>query len=302
MQKNKITSIGEILFDVYPDEKKLGGAPFNFIYHIIKLTGSGHFISRIGNDNLGSNIKSFLLDNNINDKYIQTDKEHNTGIANANLDEMKIPHWKIEENAAYDFITKDDEIEKLINEYTGCLYFGTLAQRSEVSRHTIQSLFNKNIKYFCDLNIRQNYYSIGIIENCLKAADVLKLNYDELKLVNDLLFNQKFEIIPLAKFISSKYKIDLVCITLGSDGAILVKDENINHYKIKADKIVDTTGAGDAYAAVLCLGYLNNLSLSKINELACMFAVDITKIKGAIPHDDSFYKKLKDDFNNSNFV
>lgn len=297
MKNKKITSIGEILFDVYPKENKLGGAPFNFIFHVNKITGSGNFISRIGEDNLGSNIRSFFLANNITDKYLQIDKEHKTGIANANLDEMKIPHWKIEENTAYDFITSNNEIEELINEETNCLYFGTLAQRSETSRSTIQSLFGNNIKYFCDLNIRQNYYSKEIIEKSLKAANVLKLNYDELKLINDLLIKKEFDIVSLAKEISSKYKVDLICVTMGEDGAILVRDEHVDKYKVSVNDIIDTVGAGDAYAAVLCLGYLNAWDISKINKLACSFAAETTMVNGALLKNDSVYEKIRNEFN-----
>ena len=297
MKNKKITSIGEILFDVYPKENKLGGAPFNFIFHVNKITGSGNFISRIGEDNLGSNIRSFFLANNITDKYLQIDKEHKTGIANANLDEQKIPHWKIEEDTAYDFISPETEAKELIEKDTDCLYFGTLAQRSETSRSTIQSLFGNNIKYFCDLNVRQNYYSKEIIEKSLKAANVLKLNYDELKLINDLLIKKEFDIVSLAKEISSKYKVDLICVTMGEDGAVLVRDEQVDKYKVSVNNIIDTVGAGDAYAAVLCLGYLNDWDISKINKLACFFAAETTLINGALPKNDSVYEKIRNEFN-----
>jgi fructokinase len=153
-----ITSIGEILFDVYNNYRKLGGAPFNFIYHIIKLTGEGNFISRIGEDTNGEDILNFLRKKSISPEYIQNDKEHPTGRATANLDENKIPHWVIEENCAYDFIEMKSSTEELIRK-TDCLYFGTLAQRNSVSRNTIQSLFRRRIKYFCDLNIRQNFFT-----------------------------------------------------------------------------------------------------------------------------------------------
>ena len=170
-----ITSFGEILFDVYPGKKTLGGAPFNFIYHIKKLTGSGNFISRIGDDDLGKKILS-LADSNKLGNYIQIDNEHLTGVANANLDKNKIPHWQIELNRAYDFIENNAAIESLVEKKSDCLYFGTLAQRNEKSRNTIRELFDKNIKYFCDLNIRQNFYSREIIESSLTASNAVKLN------------------------------------------------------------------------------------------------------------------------------
>jgi fructokinase len=304
MQKYKITSIGEILFDVYPDEKNIGGAPFNFIYHIIKIAGRGNFISRIGNDELGKEILQLMSKNNIESGFIQIDDEHPTGTAIANLDAEKIPHWKIEEERAYDFINQTKDLKKIIKTETSCLYFGTLAQRNGTTRKTIQSLFNEKIKFFCDLNIRQKFYSKEIIEKSLYAANVLKLNIDELKIVNDLLMkatfhledgNNYFEMEKLAKQMIDTFGIELLCITLGEDGAILINANETNHFKIKVDEIVDTVGAGDAYAAVLCLGYLRGWSLETINLLATSFAADVVKIKGALPDDEMFYDKIKRD-------
>lgn len=289
----RITAFGEILFDVYPEVKKLGGAPFNFIYHIKKLTGNGNFISRIGNDAAGNEILSLMKSNFISTQFMQVDAQHPTGDAFSNLDENKIPHWKIETDCAYDFIKPDENIRKLINKSTDCLYFGTLAQRSEQSKMTLHSLFGRRIKYFCDLNIRQSFYSKKIIETSLKACNVLKLNDEELKLVNNLFFQENFDEINLAKIVSERFKIDLVCITLGPNGAIIYKDGASNHFKIEVEQVLDTVGAGDAYAAILCLGYLENWEISKINKIASGFAAEIVKIEGALPNDDSFYKEIR---------
>ena len=289
-----ITAIGEILFDIYPDGKNLGGAPFNFIYHIIKLTGTGNFISSVGSDNLGNEIIGFLDENGIDKKYVQVDDDHPTGSANANLDEKKVPHWEIKTGTAYDFIKPLPQLEELFSKKNGCLYFGTLARRTETSRNTIQSLFNKSgIKYFCDLNIRQNFYSEEIIESSLTAADVLKLNTDELKLVNELILRQPFDLINLSKLISKKYNIELICITIGDKGSYLIKGEEVDYKKNQVDNVVDTVGAGDAFAAVLCIGFLNDWDISKTNRLASAFAAEIVKISGALPKSDLFYEKFK---------
>ena len=157
-----VTAIGEILFDVYPTSKALGGAPINFLYHVFKLTGQGTIVSRVGHDVLGEKARSFLAVNGIATNYIQDDHKHPTGMTNVTLDEQKVPTFNIDTDRAYDFIENSPELQKLIADKTDCLYFGSLAQRSDVSRSTIQSLFGKNIKYFCDLNIRQNFYSEDI--------------------------------------------------------------------------------------------------------------------------------------------
>ena len=287
-----VTSFGEILFDVYPDYKKLGGAPFNFIYHIKKLTGYGNFISRVGNDKTGNEIVDFIINHGMSTKYLQIDNEHPTGSASANLDRNKIPHWEIELNQAYDFIEYSQRLTSLIEEETDCLYFGTLAQRGEQSRKTLQSFYGKRIKYFCDLNLRQNFYNVETIKSSLSAANVLKLNNDELKIVNNLLLKNKVDEFQLAKILSEYFEIDLVCITQGEDGAMLYKDGIMNHYKGVVENVVDTVGAGDAYAAMLCLGYLNGWSLEKTNKLASEFAGKIIMANGALPENDFLYDKF----------
>ncbi len=144
----KIVSIGEILFDCFPDKEVIGGAPFNFFYHIKKLTDNAEFISRVGNDEKGELLINFLNENNINSNYVQMDDEHPTGIVNVKIDEKGIPDFDIVPNCAYDFIEINNEINKLIQSDTSLLYFGTLAQRNEVSRQTIQSLLGKRYKVF----------------------------------------------------------------------------------------------------------------------------------------------------------
>ncbi len=295
----RITSIGEILFDVYPKFKKLGGAPFNFIYHIIKLTGDGHFISRIGKDENGKEILSFLNSRDISNKLIQIDEIHNTGEAIPTLNETKVPVWKIKKERAYDFIELTTDVEEVIKDKTDCLYFGTLAQREETSRKTIQSLFNNNIKFFCDLNIRQNFYNKETVENSLNVSNVLKLNEDELKLISNIFTDKKYDVRGSALEITNKYNIELLCVTLGENGSILFKEETQNHCdtSIKNEEIVDTVGAGDAFAAVLCLGYLLRWDISKINHISSEFASEIVKINGALPDDDLIYQKFRPYFN-----
>jgi fructokinase len=289
----KITSVGEILFDVYPEGKKLGGAPFNFIYHIIKLTGKANFVSRIGNDPDGDEILQILKDKNISTEFIQIDQKHKTGIAKTILNDKKIPTFIIEKDRAYDFIELTEPLEKLISQDTDCLYYGTLAQRDELSRETIQNLSGRKVKCICDLNIRQDFYSFDVIEKSLSAADVLKLNEDELKLVNKLVLKIEYNPVATARKLLDVFNIELLCVTKGSAGAVLYKGREESFYKISNEKVVDTVGAGDAYASLLCLGYLNNWHIDKINKLASEFANEIVKVEGALPEDDTVYESFK---------
>jgi len=288
-----VTAVGEILFDVYPTSKALGGAPINFLFHIFKLTGQGTIVSRVGYDVLGEKVRRFLTGNGIPISFIQDDHKHPTGITNVTLDKQKIPTFNIDTDRAYDFIENTSELQMLIDNKTDCLYFGSLAQRGDVSRSTIQSLFDKNIKYFCDLNIRQNFYSKEIITLSIKSADVLKVNIDELELLNNLLIGNEFDMMQASFDLMSKYNIDLMAITKGAAGSTLIRDKKADHYKLEAKEVVDTLGAGDAFASILCTGYLQGWELGLINKAANEFAGEICKIKGALPEDESLYKNFK---------
>lgn len=284
------------MFDVYPGLKKLGGAPLNFLYHIHKLTGTGTIISRIGNDELGAEVLQFIEKSNISSRYIQLDLHHHTGVATVELNEKNEPAFKIEPNRAYDFIEVNSGLHKMIEKKTACLYFGTLAQRSRVTRNTIHALLGKNIKYFCDLNIRQKFFNEDIIRKSLSAADVLKVNIEELKLLNDLIIKEKFKLEETSQKLMKDFDIDLLAITKGSQGSVLIKDDIVDKFKVDPVDSVDTVGAGDAFASVLCLGYLKEWELSQINKIANFFASEICLINGALPADDEIYTRFKRNF------
>jgi fructokinase len=292
---NKIVAFGEILFDIYADSRNLGGAPLNFIYHINKLTGSGKIISRVGEDELGKEATNFLISKGLLTNAIQLDNEHRTGAANITLDEKGVPNFIIEQNRAYDFININESAAAEILKDIDCLYFGTLAQRNDVSRNSLHSLFNKPIKYFCDVNLRQKYYTKEILSDCLKEANVLKLNLDELKIMSELFINEQFEINATSKKLMSIFNIEMLAVTKGTNGSSLFKGEEVNEHKPQTSKVVDTVGAGDAFASILCLGYLNNWELQKINKLANEFASQICLINGALPKDDSVYDRFKEE-------
>jgi len=291
----KIVSIGEILFDCFQDQKVIGGAPFNFFYHIYKLTNSAEFISSVGNDENGKSIISFLKKNRISTNYIQIDEKHPTGIVDIKVDKDGSPTFAIIPNCAYDFIELTPKIVELFYSEITLLYFGTLAQRNDVSLKTIQSLFNKNIKYFYDINLRANYYSREILTESFRKVNVLKLNIDELKIVSKLFLSRSFELQSSANELRKKFDIDLLSVTLGEGGALLTDKFGMDENKCLAKEVVDTVGAGDAYSAILCLGYLNKLPIDRINSLANKFASYICSIRGAIPYSDEVYESFKEE-------
>jgi len=294
----KIAAFGEILFDVYANSKNLGGAPLNFIYHINKLTGSGRIISRVGNDELGKEAMDFLTTEGLVTNTIQTDDEHETGVAKVALDEKGVPNFIIEKNRAYDFIDIDEDKSVEILKDIDCLYFGTLAQRKDVSRNSLNKLFNKPIKYFCDINIRQKFYTKEILSDCLAAANIVKLNLDELKLMDELFLGGEFDVHNGSKKLMEKFNIEMLAVTKGTEGSSLFRGDETDSNKPEQGTVVDTVGAGDAFVSILCLGYLNNWELGKINKLANEFAGQICMIEGALPKDDKVYIRFRQEFQN----
>ena len=289
-----ITSIGEILFDIYPNHKRLGGAPLNFIYHVKKLTDNGNIISRVGKDVLGNKAVNDLKHSGLSFDYIQHDNLHPTGMAIVHLDDSGIPNFKIDTDSAYDFIEMNDENENLIIADTDCLYFGTLAQRSELSRKTIQSFFNRGLKYFADLNLRQNYYDEEILSASLKAADFIKVNYEEMHIINDIILQGEYHTEKVAYELMEKFEINMIAVTRGKDGSSIFENgKRYDHSNVDV-KVVDTTGAGDAFAAVLCVGYLHGLEIPYINKLANDFASEICQFEGALPKYDRIYESFRE--------
>ena len=289
-----ITSIGEILFDIYPDHKKLGGAPLNFIYHIKKLTDNGNIISRVGKDVLGNKATNELKQANISLDYIQQDNQHSTGKANVTINEEGEPEFNIDSDSAFDYIELIDETENLISSETDCLYFGTLAQRSEVSRNTIQSLFNRGVKYFADLNLRENFYDEDILTSTLQAADFLKANYQEMHILNDFLLQSDYNTEKVAYELMEKFGINMIAVTGGKDGSSIFENgKRFDHSSVDV-KVIDTTGAGDAFSEILCIGYLQGQENTFINKLANEFANEICKFEGALPKNDRIYEEFRE--------
>lgn len=291
----KITSIGEILFDLFPTHKKLGGAPLNFIYHIYKLSGEGNLISRVGKDALGTKALDEIKLAGINTDYIQIDRIHPTGVANVILDSDGNPEFEIDTDRAFDYLERTSEIDELVNFETNCLYFGTLSQRSETSRQTIQSLFNNpDIKYFCDLNLRDDFYDEEIITTSLSTSDFLKVNYDEMKILNDLIIQIDYNTEKVTFELMERFNIKMISVTRGKDGSTIFENGKRYDYTSDSVKVKDTTGAGDAFASILCIGYLNGIDINLINKLANDFAGEICMIEGALPKSDRLYDSYRE--------
>lgn len=282
----KITGIGEVLWDVFPEGKKLGGAPANFVYFAKNLGQEGIIASRVGNDLPGKEILDSLEKLGLSGDFIQIDSKHPTGKVEVKVDAGGKPDYIIKENTAWDFLELNDKWEKLAHN-NDVICFGTLAQRSPQSRKTIIDFLNlsgKGTVNVFDVNLRQNFYSRGVITRSLGFTTILKLNEEELDLIRKITDSScKKSDINFCRQLMAEYDIGLVCITKGERGSLLI-DKN-DYYKHPGYRIsvIDTVGAGDAFTAAVAVKYLNGGNLKEMSDTANRLGSWVCSQKGPTP-------------------
>ncbi len=279
-----VVGIGELLWDIFPDGKQIGGAPANFAYHAHALGERGIIVSCIGNDELGREIINRVEELGLDRRYIAVDREHTTGTVTVELDNHGKPDFTIHKNVAWDFIPSNPNLLSLAKQ-ADAVCFGSLCQRSKVSNKTINNFLRGTrpdcIRVF-DINLRQTYFNREIIHNSLELSNVLKLNDDELSVVANLLDISGSET-DILKELTSQYSLRLISLTRGESGSRLYAEgENSNHQGFMV-KIVDTVVAGDSFTAAMTLGLLHGEALDSINEYANRIASFVCSESGAIP-------------------
>jgi fructokinase len=291
LKNNKflLVGIGEVLWDLLPSGKQLGGAPANFAYHSCSQGAEGVIISCIGDDDNGREILSLLEDKGIETGHIAVDAEHPTGTVTVELAEGGVPSYNIHEGVAWDFITLSPEVIELAKK-ADAVCFGSLAQRSEVSRSSIlkflESLRPECLKIF-DINIRQEYFSKEIIGSSLKMADVLKINDEELPLLAEMfgLQGSEQELLPV---VVEKFSLQYLVLTKGGDGSMIYTEEGeMSYTDCPVVEVADTVGAGDSFTATFAMGILKKRSLDEVNVNAAKVAAFVCSQKGAMPEYDS---------------
>lgn len=280
----KIIGIGELLWDVFPDSKKLGGAPCNFVYHAQKQGAKGLAISAIGDDANGKEILELLKAKNISTEHIQVN-EKPTSTVDIKLNKEGIPEYIIHEKVAWDYIILNDDILKAVSE-ADIICFGSLAQRNSVSHVTIAYILKcckpeSLIVY--DINLRQNYYSKEIIEESLHFCNVLKLNEDELPVVCNLLDidgdNEASQILALLR----NYNLKLVAYTKGAEGSLLMTPSAKSFLQTPIVEEKDTVGAGDSFTAAMIIDFANGKSLKELHQKAVEISAFVCTQDGAMP-------------------
>jgi fructokinase len=282
--KHCVVGIGELLWDMLPAGKQLGGAPANFIYHAGILGAEAYTVSTVGNDASGREILDLLDNLKVSKKFIGVDNEHITGTVSVSLDKNGVPSYIIHKNVAWDFIPFNDDLITLARK-ADAICFGSLAQRSQVSANSIIS-FLKALKKDClkiyDINLRQNFYTTELITASLKLSDILKLNDEELRIISNLLSINGSEK-ELLKQILKTYNLRLIALTKGAEGSILISEKEYSEIKAPAIKIVDTVGAGDSFTAALTMGLLKGHSIGIVHNHANSLAGYVCSKAGAMP-------------------
>ncbi len=295
-----ILVIGEILFDIFPSYKRMGGAPFNFAFHLKNLGFPVRFISRVGNDIPGREILDFLDQNGFDTNDIQRDQENDTGTVKISMDKNGTHTFSIVHDTAYDHIAFDERLADLSIRPWDLIYFGTLIQRSPDNALVIQKILSqksRKTKIFCDINLRPDCYTDATLGACLKAADILKLNQEELDEISKGEKNtqKNITIEKQAALLRKTHSLELVILTLGKMGSLWITQKDcLKSPDTDPLPMKDTVGAGDAYAAMSAAGWLAGLSYETVICLAQEFAGRICVIKGALPKNMDIYEEFKE--------
>ena len=261
----KIAAFGELLWDILPNGKVLGGAPANFIYRINSFGDQGTLLSKVGNDKAGKEVREALRNLGVSDENIQTDYEFPTGYVKVKIDKVGNPDFDIIPDVAYDHIEINSEMMEAFSQ-ADCVCFGTLVQRYGISKNTLRELIHESpdVVKFLDINLRKKCYTAATIEDSLRMANILKTNDDELFITRELLGLKSENLKELAQETIEKFNLDILLCTLGPNGAFCLTQEDIFYYDPGYQiSLGDTVGSGDAFSAGFVHYYMNDYPIDE---------------------------------------
>ncbi len=283
-RKYQIIAVGELVWDMLPTGRMLGGFPVNLCYSLRCLGDQAEPVTAAGTDSLGERAITHLHSLGLSTLYVQT-SDHTTGTVDVSLDVRGQPTFSIRENAAWDFLEWAPELQELAHS-ADAVCFGTLGQRSPQSRRTIGRLLEtapvRALRVF-DVNLRPPHFSPDIIRASLQKADIVKLSDPEMEHVVQLLEVRPGPVESQMSQLLNDYRLKLICVTRGEEGSILLSRDEIHLHPGFAVEVADTVGAGDAFLAALVFYYLRQAPLEVINEAANRLAAWISSQPGATP-------------------
>ncbi|MGZ0708733.1 carbohydrate kinase family protein [Coraliomargarita sp. W4R53] len=280
----KIVGLGELLWDVFPARKRLGGAPANFAYHCHQFGACAYPVSALGADALGQAARRNLTGKGIDVSFVQETSAWPTSEVLVTLSEHGKPAYEIIENVAWDHLALTPDLLQLAAT-VDAVCFGVLSQRCEETRKTIQGFLAHMsptaLKIF-DINLRQSYFSKTLVEQCLQRATVLKLSDEELPQLAEY-FGLKGVDVEQLSALRAQFDLDLVAYTLGGEGSVLCSANEMDVHDGFQVTVVDSVGAGDSFTSALCIGLLSCWPLSEVNAFANEVAAYVCSQKGATP-------------------
>ena len=278
----KAVCFGEVLWDVFPSHKKIGGAPLNVALRMNSLGIATTIISRIGKDEDGNDILTFLKDHNVSSDSIQVGEEYKTGVVNVMINEKGNASYDILYPSSWDKITLTNEMIEKVSE-SDVFIFGSLICRDEISRSTLYALLDKAKYKVFDVNLRTPYFTIEVINELMLKADFIKLNDEELWEISRKLESPYNSFEQNIKFIAEKTNTDQICVTKGAFGAVLYYNDKFYYNSGYFIKVIDTVGAGDSFLATLIVRLLRGKSPQKSLNYACAVGALVAGQEGANP-------------------
>ncbi len=285
MEKNIVVGMGEALWDVLPEGKKIGGAPANFAYHVSQFGLNSKVVSAVGEDKLGAEILE-----NLQAKKLKMQIEtvpYPTGTVQVALDAEGVPCYDIKEGVAWDNIPYTKELDELAHQACA-VCFGSLAQRSVVSRNTINAFLDamphdeKVLKIF-DINLRQSFYTKEILCNSFKKCNILKINDEELVTVSRMFGYPGIDLQDKCWILLGKYNLKMLILTCGVNGSYVFTPGEMSFVETPKVEVADTVGAGDSFTAAFVSAILNGKAVREAHELAVETSAYVCTQNGAMP-------------------
>ncbi len=283
--KDLVIGMGEALWDVLPNGKKIGGAPANFAYHVSQFGLPSLAISAIGDDALGKELVENFDAKNV--KYHLDTVPYPTGTVQVELDEAGVPQYEIKENVAWDNIPSTEELKAIAAE-TKAICFGSLAQRNIVSRTTIQEFLNAIPKendplVVFDVNLRQGFYNKDILCNSMKACNILKINDEELVTVSRMFGYPGIDLQDKCWILLGKYNLKMLILTCGINGSYVFTPGEVSFLPTPKVEVADTVGAGDSFTAAFIASILKGKSVQEAHHKAVATSAFVCTQNGAMP-------------------
>ena len=287
MKLPQVISLGEVLWDLFPDGERFGGAPANFACHAAILGADVSMISAVGDDRHGQEAVAILRGYGIDVSLLQVIPGARTGTVGVAIDGAGKPTFTIHEDSAWDRIAWSNELESRITE-ADAVYFGTLGQRSDTSRHTIRKCIETaivaGVPRVVDINLRRPFFDSAMIRESIQLASILKLSDDELNAVCDACnIHPNDQPNAMLRRLIDSQGLELVVMTRGEQGAVLATPHDVIEQAGIPTNVRDTVGAGDSFTAAFLLGLLRGESHDQNLFKACSIAATVCSHAGAVP-------------------